>query len=597
MENNGERWKEKFRRGYEAGAKGSGVGRDIPPEQYPPEQLGDAFEPPSTRPAGKSTPEPCVRVRTVAPYRPFPLEALPPDVRGFVHQAAAALGCDQALVALPVLAALAAAIGNTRSIRLKRGWTEPAILWTSTVSDSGTLKSPAFFLAVGYLFAVQERLLAQHKSACAAYEKDLDVWKKAKADGIDPGDKPERPSLHRCIVSDTTIEKLGEILEENPRGLLVARDELSGWIGSFTKYKGKASGSDVPNWLELHRAGTVIIDRKTGERRTLFIKRAAASVAGCIQPGTLARALTGDLFDSGLVARLLLACPPQLPKRWTEAEVDPATEKIYHELLDKLLALDFGDLDGRPVPLVLRLSDDAKRVWVSFYNGWANEQAAAEGELAAAYSKLEGYAARFALIHHVVNHAANNVEDSAPIRVESVEAGIALARWFANEARRIYATLSESKEERERRQLLDFIRSRGGSITIRQLQKSNSRKYPDSDTAEQALNDLAEAGLGDWREGPVPARGGHRIRSLLLRPTLDTSDTRPESEGDDDEVPPDTCSDTRSQPPTKHGENERVSEVSSVGSGNKGGDEAGEGRQDANECRNECRQREPGEDG
>ncbi|MHB1422806.1 MAG: DUF3987 domain-containing protein [Gemmataceae bacterium] len=537
------------------------------------------------------------RFRAIPPYEPFPLNALPGGPRDFVRQAAAALGCDPALVALPVLAALAAAIGNTRAIRLKRGWTEPAILWTALVSDSGTLKSPAHCLAVNHLFRAQEQLLVQHKSACAAHEAELESWKKSKADGFNPGAKPERPVLGRCIVSDTTIEKLGEILEENPRGLLVARDELSGWIGSFTKYKGRASGSDVPNWLELHRAGTVMIDRKSGERRTLFIKRAAASVTGGIQPGVLSKSLTGDLLDSGLAARLLLSWPPRQRKSWSEVEVDPATEKIYHDLLDNLLALNFDQHEGHPVPRVLRLSDEAKQVWVDFYNCWAKEQSAVEGELAAAFSKLEAYAARFALLHHVVSCASVRADDDIPIDAKAIEDGIALARWFGNEARRIYSTLSESAEERERRQLLEFIGGRGGSITVRQLQRSNCRKYPDADTAEQALNDLAKANLGEWRVGSISQNGGHRIRSLVLRMTHDTSDTRPDEDEEDGDEPSDTRDDTRSDTPRNHGENGRVSDLSCVITRSDEGVAAAECDRGKTECRSECRQREPGEEG
>ena len=58
---------------------------------------------------------------------------------------------------------------------------------------------------------------------------------------------------------------------------------------------------------------------------------------------------------------------------------------------------------------------EAKAVWIVFYNSWAQEQAAAEGEMAAAYSKLEAYAARFTLLHHVVSRVARGEDDKVPI--------------------------------------------------------------------------------------------------------------------------------------------------------------------------------------
>src|SRR5262245_2632461 len=120
----------------------------------------------------------------------------------------------------------------------------------------------------------------------------------------------------------------------------------------------------------MFRAGTVVVDRKTGERTTLFVHRAAVSVTGGVQPGVLARALTQDFLDAGLAARLLMAMPPKLPKRWTEAEVGPKTERAYHDALDRLLGLAFDtDPDGEPAPHVLRWAPDAKATWVEFYDG------------------------------------------------------------------------------------------------------------------------------------------------------------------------------------------------------------------------------------
>jgi hypothetical protein len=328
---------------------------------------------------------------------------------------------------------------------------------------------------------------------------------------------------------------------------LVARDELSGWIGSFTKYKGKQGGSDVPNWLELNRGGTLVVDRKTGERRTLFVKRAAASVTGGIQPGILAKALTADLLDSGLAARLLLCWPPRMPKRWSEAELDPSTERAWSGLLDRLLALDFEKgKDNARAPRVLYLSREAKAVWVAFYDEWAKEQATVEGELAASYSKLEGYAARFALVHYVASRAA---DDAGPIGTESIEAGITLARWFAGEARRVYATLSESSDEREARRLIKFIRARGGEITVKDLQRSNDRKYPTADAAPAALEALAATGMGEWNERPSGPRGGRPTRSFRLSTAPDETDESDETPHVSDRSPDETPDETPVVPP------------------------------------------------
>jgi DNA polymerase-1 len=512
------------------------------------------------------------KVLSVPPYRPLPVEALPDPLAEYVRQAAVALACDPAYVALPVLAVVGSIIGATRTIRLKRGWEEPSVVWSAIVGDSGTLKSPAYLKAVGYLFRLQKRLLQEFKERAAAFQQeqlDYKAAKKAQKDGgPDPGDPPEPPVLRRVICSDTTIEKLAQILEDNARGTLVARDELAGWLGSFCRYKGKAGGTDLPNWLEMHRAGTVIVDRKTGDRPTLFIPNAAVSITGGIQPGVLTRALTPEFLDAGLAARLLMAMPEKVAKRWSETEVSEDAEKAYHGILDGLLLLDFGTNDeGERVPHTCRLSHEAREAWVAFYNGWAREQAAAEGELAAAYSKLEAYAARFALLHHVVTRVYYKEDDLVPVEAESIRAGVALARWFGQEARRIYTTLSESAEDRDARRLVGFIRARGGRITAKELQRSNSRKYPDAEVATQALDALVQAGYGRWQDRTPDAKGGRPTRDFFLHPTTDDSDDTDQTAPDpDDEVPTKPSDDTPQAPdetPRNHAGNE-VSSVSSV---------------------------------
>jgi Protein of unknown function (DUF3987) len=51
-----------------------------------------------------------------------------------------------------------------------------------------------------------------------------------------PEDGPEEPKVRRYRTEDTTTEKLADLLNENPNGLLVFRDELVGFLRSLDKY-------------------------------------------------------------------------------------------------------------------------------------------------------------------------------------------------------------------------------------------------------------------------------------------------------------------------------------------------------------------------
>lgn len=465
-------------------------------------------------------------------FRPFPIEVVPEIARDFVFAASKALGCDAAYIALPLLAVLASAIGNARRIRLKHSWREPCIIWAVVVGESGTLKSPAFDLAVGPLkkrqaIAYQEYQdrLHRHEQDLQLYQADFDEWKrKGRKNSEPPPDKPEPPQWQQIVAEDTTVEALADLLDCQPLGLLLARDELSGWLASFDAYKA-SKGADVAHWLSMHRGGELLVNRKGG-KKLVRVASASVSICGGIQPARLADSLGSEHFENGLAARLLLAMPPRTPKQWTEDDLTDSDRAPLEQLLDKLLQLPMPeDEQGERQPVDLPLTSDAKRRWIAFYNAHNQEQNDLSGELAAAWSKLEGYAARLALLFELVHNP-----DNKAVGIDSIEAGITLARWFADEAVRIYAGLggggdtSAAKEKREVGRVADWIRARGGEATARDVQR-NLSNYRTSDEAENVLDRLAKAGQGKWK---VRQTGGRPARVFCLVDTTDT-DTTPKN--------------------------------------------------------------------
>lgn len=423
-------------------------------------------------------------------YQPFPIEALPTPLADFVAQGSSALGCDPAYLALPALGVVGGLLGSTRKLELKRTWQEPPVIWSLIVGDSGTRKSPAFRLATAPLYALQHRLNLEHQQALANHQT-------VNGDASEP---TEAPTERILFTTDTTIEALAEILDDNPRGLVVVCDELTAWFGMFSRYQsGKQGGSDLGRWLSMHAAHGFAYHRKTGDHRRIFVPQAAVSVTGGIQPGVLARALTREYQEAGLAARLLMAMPPRRANTWNTSDVEEKVEQTYEQLLISLFALEESTIVHTLTPL-------AHEGWVRFYNEWNQQQQQVSGALAAAYSKLEGYAARFALIHHVVSHVQSG---TIPLEVElpALQAGVTLCRWFAQEVERIYATLLGNSQGEDLRQLITLIYNRGGTISTRELMRANRRRYSTSLAAKQALDQLAQAKVGHWIEIPHPHNG------------------------------------------------------------------------------------------
>ena len=456
------------------------------------------------------------------PFRPFPAQALPKPVSTFIEEAAETLGCDMSFIALPLLSGLASAIGNSRRIRIKQNWTEPAILWTGIVGDSGTMKSPAIDMALRPLRRKQNEAFKDYAKKMEEYRLDAAEYERAvrnRKQGDELGEKPIEPVATRYYCSDITIEALAGLLSNAPRGLLLARDELSGWIKSFDAYK-NGRGGDDSKWLELHRAGTLLVDRKSGTPKTIHISDASVGICGGIQPGILQRVLGTENFENGLAARLLLAMPPRKAKRWTDADVDEGLRYQIQAVFDGLLSMEMeNDGFGSLEPVDIELTDEGRQLWVEFYNFHAAQQAEInDPKLAAVWSKLEGYTARIALVIHCVRVAAGDesLKSDSHVDEASIEAAATISQWFGHEIRRIYGVLEEDEEEQDQRRLLELVEKKGGRITPRELMRSTSRFQGSAEVAESALQELVDINWGHWGNVQAGAGGGRPSKVFLL---------------------------------------------------------------------------------
>jgi Protein of unknown function (DUF3987) len=443
-------------------------------------------------------PEPAELPPSPTPYRPPPLTLLPSVLQEYVHTAAESLNVDVSFVLLPLLSSLGAAIGNTRSIILKRGFIQPPVIWTGIIGRSGTRKSPA--LEAG-CFAVMEHERELHRTNETAAQIDEEFQK----------GKGRKTAISTCVCDDLTIEALADRLVANPRGLLVRKDELSHWLASFDQYK-NAKGSDVSRWLSLHTGVFVAVDRKKDDLHHR-IWQPRVSITGGIQPKVFRRILTPDYFERGLPARFLLGYPPFCQDKWSEATVPEDLREAVLQLLDALWSLAPETYDGQSRPKLLRLDVQAKAVFVDFYNACGTASIEAGEHEEAAWNKLTGYGARLALVGQMARDP-----DAEVVTGDTMQAACDLTRWFGNEAVRIYAELAETREQRELRELCEFVERRGGSVTVRDAITYYWSLKNQPEKAEQWFDQLVKAGRGKW-EDFRPSGGGRPTRIFRLLQT------------------------------------------------------------------------------
>jgi hypothetical protein len=134
-------------------------------------------------------------------------------------------------------------------------------------------------------------------------------------------DAPKEPIPRRYKTSDTTVEKLGELLRENPQGLLVLRDEFVGLVASWEK---EGREGDRQFYLEAWNGDTSFDTDRIG-RGHIQIPNLCVSVFGGIQPDRLTAYLEQAehaLANDGMLQRFQVLVYPD-HRKWEWVNRDP----------------------------------------------------------------------------------------------------------------------------------------------------------------------------------------------------------------------------------------------------------------------------------
>lgn len=329
----------------------------------------------------------------------FPTEALPYPLNKLVTDGSRALSCPPDYIGTALLPALGTAIGGYTKLQITETWYESAMVWAAIVGKPGTLKSPAIKMAMAPLWRAQK----------AARDAARIEQQKAEEDGTFVEVKPPR-----LIVDDATVEALFGVHEANPRGLILAPDELVGWVNGMGQYKG-GLGRDRQHWLSIWSRRPIQVDRVKGADR--FIEDPYVCVLGGIQSEPLEELMHGT--DDGLLPRLLLAYGNPGRRTLGRNRIDLSVTDEYDELWNGIR--DRGILDR-----TVQFTDagyDAFEVWA---NDHYSKIEHLPDELVTAWSKLDGQCARLCLI-------LAEVLDS-PVTEDVVARAIALIRYYQGQA-------------------------------------------------------------------------------------------------------------------------------------------------------------------
>jgi hypothetical protein len=397
------------------------------------------------------------------PVDPFAYDLLPDAFRPWIEDVSDRMQAPPDYPAVGAIVSLSSVVGRQLGVRPKErdDWTVIPNLWGGIVGPPSALKSPSLQETQRPLLALETRAREEYEKAMQENEMHCVVAeaqkKKAKDDvakAVKAGRDPylaaqqtltiedEPPTRGRYRTSDSSVEKLGELLKENPRGLLVFRDELTGFLRMLDR-----DGNEVYRAFFLESwngTGRFTFDRIG--RGTVDIEAACISILGGIQPGPLStymtRALHGGGDDDGLVQRFQLLVWPDPPSTWTNVDraPDAAARQRAFTVFERLDAIDPQAIGAEnpeeegEVPF-LRFTPQAQEI----FNTWRTEleRRLREDELP---SILEAHLAKFrslipslALLIHLADEATGQISHGALLRA------CAWGEYLESHARRIYA--------------------------------------------------------------------------------------------------------------------------------------------------------------
>lgn len=335
----------------------------------------------------------------------------------WLRTAAEVKGAHVDFVALSLLSTTSAIIGNTRWAVPWEGWKEPPIVWGMLIGDPSSGKSPALDAILDPVKQIDNALSAEYlinrkdwaekdevaKLILANWKSDV---KKTISDGEAAPPKPvgaetaALPIRGRIRITDTTTEKAADLMSSGWRGLLLSRDELSGWLGSMDRYNG---GGDRPFWLEAYGGRSFAVDRKNNPE-PLIVDYLSIAILGGTQPDKLDSLLVnGD--DDGLLARFLTVYPAQVPLRRPTKTLDTA---IALKAMERLRALEPSiDEQGEKSPIFLHFDPEARDVLQAFRLQCREWEQDASGLMKSHIGKLPGMAVRMATVLALLDYAMN----------------------------------------------------------------------------------------------------------------------------------------------------------------------------------------------
>ena len=485
---------------------------------------GDAF-------SGNEIWQPPSALPEMPPVTEFPIELFPPKLANYWKASALSLGVPVDYVAVPGLALLGAAIGRTRTLGVKKGYSEGPALWVAVIAPPGSVKSASLKYARAPLAKAEADWMASHAGAIISFDTEMDryadrvkEWKKAGCCG-EPPEKPRRPVLRQATLDSTTTEAAGKVLKDNERGLIVVKDELSGFVRSMNQYRTGGKGDDKQFWLSAWAGAMAKVNRAGNhDLGPLVIPHPFVGIAGMMTPSSLPELRgdnrNGDAAEDGFVDRFLFSFPDPIDATGeTWAEVPDELKQGYAEVVLDLLGFEMvtEGPDDEPRPYVVNLGDSARPVWEEFTQAIAKRinQLDRFDPFRGVLNKLRGYGARLAILLWCLRRVCGELSANSSMDAETLRRAAKLIDYFEAHGRRCLGVGWADRKFRVAKRMIRWLAISPEKSLFNRTEAFQQLKDRRDVTSAEALGGvfrvLTDHGYirpvdpnGSGRPGPVP---------------------------------------------------------------------------------------------
>lgn len=356
----------------------------------------------------------------------LPIDGLSVEAQAIIQGYSDGYQCNRDFITASIFTAVSTAIGK-RICSYDGRYKNYFPFFICLVAPSGSNKTTP----------MREVLRPLTNRNAANYEVFKEAMKKYDAEVKAGKENADKPVYRQLIISDSTPESRVKALSENPNVLLVS-DEIATMLYNMNRYN---KSGEVPQLISIWSVDDIIINRKS--ETALLLKEPCLSIIGGTQPDVLVNTFGSDYFmNSGFNQRWLFVYPDDIPPAmYSESNVSKEVSDAWNEYINGLLDFDFAsnDLD------TLYITDEAKQLYIDYYNNLQQKKSNACGYMASVYAKLQIMVERWAGIAHLLG----NEPDMSRILPGEMEYSVRCMDYFERCAEKVYMKLTEGRKQPE----------------------------------------------------------------------------------------------------------------------------------------------------